>query len=339
MKPLRIAVLGYGYWGPHIARNISQIPVFSLAAIIDRSSDRLDLASKKHPDVPKFRSLEDALESTKLDAIVIATPTHTHFQLTLQVLEAGLHVLVEKPITTSTKEALELSNLAKRQSRILMVDHTFLYTPAVSKLKEIVDSTSLGDLIYFDSMRVNLGIFQPDVSVLWDLAVHDIAILLYVTGLSPISVNAIGGMHRDSKHEAAMFLTLQFQNLFFAHINVSWLSPMKIRHTVLSGSQKTVLFDDMSNDEKIRIYDASVDYFSVEDLLRYRLGDLHIPRLDGSEALSNELRHFHDCIIGGIEPHSSGHSAVEIIAILEAAQKSAENQGRTVTISDQSFAA
>lgn len=328
---IKVAVLGYGYWGPHMARNLFQMEGFSLVAIIDLSTERLKIAAQRFPNVPGFHTLEEAVEAGSIDALIIASPTHTHFDLAIQSLNYGLHTLVEKPLTTSTEQARALTLLAKKNNCILMVDHTYLYSPAVEKLRELVDSGDLGDLIFFDSMRVNLGLFQPDVSVLWDLAVHDLAILGYVTGKWPISVSAVGGRHQSSNYDAAVFLTLKFSDLFFAHINVSWLSPMKIRRTVLSGSSKTVLFDDMSVDERIRIYDAGVDA-GVDALLEYRLGDVAVPRIPNAEALAIELRHFRDCIIEGLESRSSGQESVAVIAILQAAQLSAERDGEKIMV-------
>ena len=330
-KILNVAVLGYGYWGPHMARNLSQLDGFSLAAVIDLSSERLEIASQRFPNVPMFHSIAEAIAVVAIDALIIASPAHTHFDLALQSLECGLHTLVEKPLTTSTNQAQALSVLAKKQNLVLMVDHTYLYSPAVEELKKLVDTENLGDLVFFDSMRVNLGLFQPDVSVLWDLAVHDLAILGYVTGRRPISVSAVGGRHQSSNYAAAVFLTLKYSDLFFAHINVSWLSPMKIRRIVLSGAKKTVLFDDMAMDERIRVYDAGVDA-GVEALLEYRLGDVTIPRIANTEALANELLHFRECIFQGFDSKSSAHESIAVVAILEAAQMSIEKDGANVVI-------
>ncbi len=328
---LRVAVLGFGYWGPHMARNLSQLDGFDLVAIIDLSSERLEVASQRFPTIPVFQSLAEAVATVAIDALIIASPAHTHFDLACQSLGYGLHTLVEKPLTTSTEQALSLSVLAKEQNVVLMVDHTYLYSPAVEELRKQVNSANLGELVFFDSMRANLGLFQPDVSVLWDLAVHDLAILGYVTGKRPISVSAVGGRHHNSNFDAAVFLTLKFSDLFFAHINVSWLSPMKIRRTVLSGTKKTVLFDDMAGDEQIRVYDAGVDA-GVNALLEYRLGDVTIPRIAKTEALANELKHFWDCIFQRSDPRSSGSDTIAIIAILEAAELSSERDGKNTVI-------
>lgn len=329
---LRIAVIGYGYWGPHIARNLSQIAGFNLSAIVDFSLERRTEANRKHVLVPSFATFDEALLKVELDAVVIATPTKSHYGLTYKALENGLHVIVEKPLTSNALQAQTLTELAVAKNLVMMVDHTYVYSPAVAKMKELVESRDLGDLVYFDSTRVNLGLFQPDTSVLWDLAVHDLAILQHVTGRSPTSVSATRGKHRSTNYDAAAFVTLHFDDLFFAHINVSWLSPMKIRRTVLSGSNKTVLFDDMLPDERVKVYEAGVD-LGEADLLQYRLGDVKIPKLTQSEALRTELEHFLECITTRCDSWTSGESATKIVACLEAAEKSIENNGLEILIS------
>jgi predicted dehydrogenase len=330
-KPLKVAVLGYGYWGPHIARNLSQIGGFTLSAIIDFASDKRIKATSVYPGVSTYETFDEALVNVELDAVIIATPTSSHFALTRQALENDLHVIVEKPLTANTIEAQFLTELANTKKLVMMVDHTYLFTPAVAKIKELVESGEVGELVYFDSTRVNLGLFQPDVSVLWDLAVHDIAILQHVTGRFPTSVSATGGRHKSTKYDAASFMTLHFEDLFFAHINVSWLSPMKIRRLVLSGTKKTILFDDMLADERIRIYDVGVD-LGESDLLQYRLGDVAIPKLNNSEALRTELEHFLECIMTGRQSWSSGRFGTSVVSCLEAAEKSVTSNGRQIFI-------
>lgn len=328
---LRTAVVGYGYWGPHMARNLSQISGFELSAVIDLSPARRKAVEDKHPGIPTFLTIDDAIQAIELDAVVIATPTNTHFEISKTALTNGLHVIVEKPLTTDVATSTELADLAIRKNLVLLVDHTYVYSPAVERMKELVDAGELGELVYFDSTRVNLGLFQPDVSVLWDLAVHDLAILQRVTGRMPTAVSATGGRHQNAKFEAAAFMTLYFDDLFFAHINVSWLSPMKIRRTVLSGTKKTILFDDMLPDERLRIYDGGVEENEMA-LLEYRLGNISMPKLPNAEALRTELEHFLECIRKGTEPISSARSALQIVATLEAAQQSMELGGTIVRI-------
>jgi predicted dehydrogenase len=331
---IRVGLVGYGYWGPHIARNLNQIEGFDFVAIVDQSPNRLSIAQEAYKDAACFRDAAEAIKIANLEAVVIATPANTHYQLARMFLQHGIHVVVEKPLTTSLLESRELAKLALENDRILMVDHTFVYTNAVKTLKTMVDQQELGDLVYFDSMRVNLGIFQPDVSVLWDLAVHDLAILDYVTNRNPVWVQGVGGKHKASKKEAAAYLTLSYADGFFAHINVSWLSPTKIRQLVLSGSKKTVIFNDLSQDEKIRVYDSSVE-INERALLNYRLGDLHIPRIENTEALRSELLHFHECIQQEVEPLTSAQKSLGILSILDAAERSMNNEGKREYLRDE----
>lgn len=331
---IRIGLVGFGYWGPHIARNLRQIDGFDFVALVDQSPNRLSVARETYKDIDCFQDAEEAIRLSNLDAVVIATPANTHYELARKFLQSGIHVVVEKPLTTSLSEARELVEIAKNTEKILMVDHTFVYTSAVNTLKNMVDNHELGELVYFDSMRVNLGIFQPDVSVLWDLAVHDLAILDYVTNRKPTWVQGVGGKHKASTKEAAAYLTLNYDDGFFAHINVSWLSPTKIRQLVLSGSKKTAIFNDLSQDEKIRIYESSVE-LNEHALLNYRLGDLYVPRIENVEALRTELMHFQECIRREVEPLTSARKALRVISILDAAERSINNEGRREYLRDE----
>jgi len=314
-----------------MARNIAEIDEVELTAVIDFSVEKREIAANKHPGTHVFSSIDEAIQSVDLDAVIIATPTHTHYDIAKTALLNKMHVLVEKPLTTDVASAVELVDLASINNLVLMVDHTYVYSSAVEHMKSLVDSGDMGDLVYFDSTRVNLGLFQSDVSVLWDLAVHDLAILQRITGRMPTAVSATGGRHQNAKFEAAAFMTLYFNDLLFAHINVSWLSPMKIRRTVLSGTKKTVLFDDMLSDERLKVYDAGVE-INADALLHYRFGDISVPKLINTEALKTELEHFLDCIGTGREPISSGKSAIEIISVLEAAQQSIESDGKFIEV-------
>ena len=324
-------MVGYGYWGPHMARNIAQIDGFELSAVIDFSAEKRKVVANDYPQTPVFSSIDEAIQSVELDAVIVATPTQTHYEVAKTALENKLHVIVEKPLTTDVETARELVRLANLNNVVLMVDHTYVYSAAVEAMRAMVLGGEIGDLVYFDSTRVNLGLFQPDVSVLWDLAVHDLAILQRITGRIPTAVSATGGHHRNARFEAAAFMTLYFNDLLFAHINVSWLSPMKIRRTVLSGTNKTVLFDDMLPDERLKVYDAGVETNGAS-LLHYRFGDISVPKLLNTESLKTELEHFLYCIGSGIEPISSGKSAIEIIATLEAAQRSMESGSKVIEI-------
>jgi len=333
-QDLKCAVIGYGYWGPHLARNLQQSEDIELIAIVDRDSGRRNVARKAHRDVSVLDSLDSLFEIHDINVVVIATPAETHFELAKFCINMGCHVLVEKPLTTDYREARQLVELAASKSTTLMVDHTFLYSAAVQKMQEMVVSGQIGELVYFDSHRVNLGLFQPDVSVLWDLAVHDLSILFLLVLERPILVSAVGGGHEKSRFEAAMFITLKYASGFFAHINVSWLSPMKMRQTVLSGSSKTILFDDMKPDAKLTVFEAGVDEILKDEksLLNYRLGDVTVPRLLASEPLRNEIIHFVSCIRSKVEPLSSGSSTLPIIKVLEAASLSNMNNGKSISI-------
>lgn len=314
-----------------MARNIAEIDGFELTAVIDFSAEKREIVANKHPGTRVFSSIDEAIQSVDLDAVVIATPVHTHYGVAKTALENKLHVIVEKPLTTDVVTAADLVGIANFNSLVLLVDHTYVYSSAVDAMREMVLGGEIGDLVYFDSTRVNLGLFQPDISVLWDLAVHDLAILQRITGRMPTAVSATGGRHQNAKFEVAAFMTLYFNDLLFAHINVSWLSPMKIRRTVLSGTKKTVLFDDMLPDERLKVYDAGVE-INADALLHYRFGDISVPKLINTEALKTELEHFLDCIKTGIEPISSGKSAIEIISVLEAAQQSIESDGKIIEV-------
>ena len=314
-----------------MARNIAEIDGFELTAVIDFSAEKREIVTNKHPGTRVFSSIDEAIQSVDLDAVIIATPTHTHYEVAKTALENKLHVIVEKPLTTDVVTAADLVGIANFNNLVLLVDHTYVYSSAVDAMREMVLGGEIGDLVYFDSTRVNLGLFQPDISVLWDLAVHDLAILQRITGRMPTAVSATGGRHQNAKFEAAAFMTLYFNDLLFAHINVSWLSPMKIRRTVLSGTNKTVLFDDMLSDERLKVYDAGVE-INADALLHYRFGDISVPKLINTEALKTELGHFLDCIKTGIEPISSGKSAIEIISVLEAAQQSIESGGKIIEV-------
>lgn len=332
---LRFALFGFGYWGPNIARNIVSCDEAELSAIVDVSPQRRTVASELYPSSKIHHSIDD-LDLGGIDAAVVATPASSHVALSTALLRSGIHVLVEKPLALKVADAVQLVNLAYERNRVLMVDHTYLFSDAVNLMNSLSKSGQLGQLIHFDSTRVNLGIFQPDTSVIWDLAVHDISILQYVTGLSPKSVSATAHSHISSKHPVVSSLSLQFDEDFFAHISVSWISPVKVRRVALTGTKGTVVFDDVASDEKIKIYDSGVDAVleseGVRALLKYRLGDIAVPRLAGVEALRREIDHFVDCIIRAKEPVSSGKDSLMVLAVLEAAEESARSGGTPTNI-------
>lgn len=336
-EPVRIGLIGFGYWGPNLARNFSANSATRLVAICDLSAERRAAAQRTFPEVQITADVNDLLNDAAIDAIAIATPTASHFQLAKASLGAGKHTFVEKPLTDSAEDADYLVDLASRSGLLLHVDHTFLYTSAVQFLAQSVERGDLGDLLYFDSTRVNLGLFQPDVNVLWDLAVHDLSILRYVTKMEPTSVSATGVFHPQSSQASAAFLTVLYDGHFAAHIDVSWMSPVKLRRTLISGSSKMVVYDDLEPVEKVKIFDAGFDFPESTDdvrsvLVSYRTGDMMSPRLSDTEALTAEVTHFADCIRHGRRSRTDGVLGAELVRVLEAATESLEQGGAPISI-------
>ena len=334
---LGIALIGFGYWGPNLARNASSCDSTNLIVICELSESRRHAARKLYPNVKIVDSLDLVITDPQVDAVMIATPVATHFQIAKSCLNAKKHIFVEKPLCSSVGDANELVHLAKLNDVLIHVDHTFLYTSAVEEMKQYVESGMLGDLLYFDSVRVNLGIFQSDVDVMWDLAVHDLAILRYVTDRKPITVSATGTSHPNSKQISAAFMTLVYDDLFVAHIHVSWMSPVKIRRTILSGSRKMLVYDDLETNEKIKIYDSAVEFSGGPEELRellvsYRIGDMISPRLRDQEALQSSLVDFSHSIQSGRETRTAGNFGLEAVAMLEAATQSLKLGGSPVKI-------
>lgn len=333
-KKISVAVVGCGYWGPNLMRNFCENVQCQLAWLVDLDKTRLDRYASRYPQVKTATRLQDALADPALDAVAIATPISTHYPLVKQCLNAGKHVLVEKPMAQTAAECGELIELARKQKVTLMVDHTFIYTGAVRKIKELIDTDVLGDLYYFDSVRVNLGLFQHDVNVIWDLAPHDISIMDFVLNKRPTHVAAHGACHLPGSNiENIAYLTLKFQDGTIAHFHVNWLAPAKIRRIIIGGSKKMLVYDDLDPDEKIKIYDRGVELQEPKDtvsrklLTSYRTGDLHVPKVDRTEALSTEIDHFTECIHTGRKPESDGEAGMRIVNILVAAQKSLVQNG------------
>lgn len=339
---MRVGVVGYGYWGPNLVRNIMASPAMTLAAVCDVSVKQLEKFKSLYPDVSIFKDFTQFLAEGDLDAIVIATPVNSHFRLAKQSLLSGKHVFIEKPITNSTAEAEELIAISEKSDLKLMVDHTFIYTGAIRKIKALVDSEALGNLYYYDSTRINLGIIQPDVDVFWDLAVHDLAILNYLVEEDPITVSAQGGSFVSGRSSEIGALTLRYASGFYAHVNVSWLSPVKLRRTLLSGSEKMIVYDDLEPSEKVKIYDKGAFFepngeVSREDQLAktrvaYRSGDMFAPRLEVDEALKVELEHFAHCVLTGERPLTDGCQGSRVVRILEAASMSLGSDGSPVSL-------
>ena len=334
---LRVALIGYGYWGPNLARNFASSSSTELVAICDSSESRRSSAASQYRSVQVCSTLEEVLSLENIDAVAIATPTGSHYAIARAALEKGLHVFVEKPLTDSTASAAELVALAESRSLILHVDHTFVYTEAVRTLKRLVESGDIGDLLYFDSTRVNLGLFQPDVNVIWDLAVHDLSILQFVTNKQVCRVSATGLRHPRATQESAAFMTLFYDDNFAAHIDVSWMSPVKLRRTLLSGTKKMVVYDDLETTEKLKIYDSGVDISDDPDTVRqaliaYRIGDMVAPKIPSTEALQVEVNHFADAIRKQQPTLTDGRLGLELVRILEAASESMASDGSPVSI-------
>ncbi|MFA4826217.1 MAG: Gfo/Idh/MocA family oxidoreductase [Methanoregula sp.] len=333
-----VGIVGYGYWGPNLVRNFSEVDCCEVVAVSDFRKERLSLVSKRYPKVKTTTEFQDILRNEAVDAVVIATPVSTHYDLTMQALRAGKHVFVEKPIAHSSKAAQEMIDEAKRLGLTLQVDHTFIYTGAVEKMHQLVAGNELGDIYYYDSVRVNLGLFQNDVSVVWDLAVHDLAIMDYIIPERPVSVSAIGISHVPGKPQNLAYITLLFNSTLIAHFHVNWLSPVKVRRALLGGSRKMVVYDDLEPSEKIKIYDRGITVQQDKDdlyklMIGYRVGDMHAPQLDITEALLKEARHFVDCIQHHKKPLTSGESGLQIVKILEAASESMTKNGKFIPIS------
>ena len=334
---INIGLIGYGYWGPNLARNFHQNPFIELKSISDFSEDRLQSAARFYPQAEMFRHAEDIIDKNDIDVVAIATPVSTHFDLAKKSLAAGKHVWLEKPMTETVAQSEELIELAARKDLKLQVDHTFVYTGAVRKIHSLIDAGEMGDLIYYDSTRVNLGLFQQDVDVIWDLAPHDIAIMDYLMPFKKLAVSATGSDYFGTSMTSKSLLTIFMENNVVAHINVSWVSPVKIRQTLIGGTSKMVLYDDNEPSEKVKIYDKGVELdYTKEDLYRiqvqYRIGDMYAPKLEDHEALALEVQHFAECIMQGHEPLTNGHAGLEVVKVLTASQESLRRKGAPVDI-------
>lgn len=334
---IKVGVIGYGYWGPNLVRNFSEVSGSNVVAVSDLRPERLVLVKNRYPAIKTMTDHQELIADPAIDAIVIATPVSTHFNLAMQTLKAGKHVLVEKPMTAMADEGARLIDKAQKCKRVLLVDHTFVYMGAVRKIRELIQNGELGEIYYYDSTRVNLGLFQHDVNVIWDLAVHDLAILDYVLGAKATAVSATGISHVSNAPENVAYMTLFFDSSLIAHINVNWLSPVKVRLTLIGGSKKMIVFDDLQPSEKIKIYDTGITVNNKPDsiyeiLIGYRTGDMWAPRFDTTEALKAEAIHFIDCIENGREPDTNGEMGLRIVRILEAATKSIREKGKLVTL-------
>jgi len=330
---VKFGVVGYGYWGPNVVRNLDQLDGSTVVAVCDKSPAARKRILKTYPHIKVVAETAELMSSTEVDAIAIVTPVWTHYELTKAALQNGKHVFVEKPFTSCTAHAEELINLAAQKNLKIMVDHTFLFTGAVKKIAQLLDEGVLGKLYYYDSTRVNLGLFQHDINVIWDLAPHDISIIDHLIKASPEAVVATGQAHLNG-HEDIAFITMYFPDKIIAHINVNWLSPVKVRTTLIGGEKKMLVWNDLEADEKIRIYDKGVDIKTPQGLynllVNYRSGDMWSPQVNRIEALSQELAYFVDCIKKNQTPSNDGVAGLRVVKMLEAATESLNKRGALV---------
>jgi predicted dehydrogenase len=336
---IRVGVAGYGYWGPNLVRNFTELPRCEVVAVSDLAPARLVAAKRRFPTVETTTSFRDLISNPRIDAIAIATPVSTHFDLATLALREGKHVLLEKPMAASSEQGLRLIEEAERRRRTLMVDHTFVFSGAVRKIRELINDESFGDVYYYDSVRVNLGIFQHDVNVIWDLAVHDLSIMDYVLEAQPCAVSATGMTPLLGSTESIAFLTTFFDGDMIGHVNVNWLAPVKVRQTLIGGSQRMILYDDLQPSEKVKVYHkgVTVDHERSPEsihrlLVGYRTGDMWAPKLAQTEALQAAVAHFIDCVEAGRPPITDGHAGLRVVRLLEAATKSMRNRGRLVPL-------
>lgn len=332
---IRIGVIGYGYWGPNIVRNFHGQDKSHVVAVCDKNPKSLARVRQAFPDMSVTDDCNDLLTATDIDAIAVVTPVWTHYELAKAALENGKHVFVEKPFTYSTAQAEELIELAERKNLKIMVDHTFLFTGAVNRIRKLIDDGTLGDLYYYDSTRVNLGLFQHDVNVIWDLAPHDLSIMDYLIQEKPEAVVATGERHLNGVADVA-FITLYYPNNVIGHINVNWLSPVKVRTTLIGGEKKMLVWNDLEADEKIKVYDKGVQMLNGEGryqlLVSYRSGDMWAPRVEQVEALKAEAAYFADCILNNKKPFNDGAAGLHVVRMLEAADKSLQQKGKFIQL-------
>jgi len=334
---MKIGLIGYGYWGPNLARNFNANPDLELSYVCDFSQDRLKAASVLYKQTKIVGDPEALFRDGDLDAVAVATPVSTHFDLARRALESGKDVWLEKPMTEKVEQAEELIELAEKKKRVLHVDHTFVYTGAVRKIKELIDRGELGDLIYYDSTRVNLGLFQQDVDVIWDLAPHDISIMDYLMPFKKVAVSATGSKYYGNGIVPKALLTIYMENNVVGHINVSWVSPVKIRQTLIGGTAKMVLYDDNQPSEKIKVYDKGVNLYETKEALyhlkvQYRVGDMWAPKVSDHEALGLQAKHFAECLKTRQKPLTDGKAGLEVVKILVASQKSLKGRGMPVEL-------
>ena len=338
MSELRVGLIGYGYWGPNLARNFAEADGVTLAAIADARPDRRDAAARRHRDAELSADANAVIDRNDVDAVVIATPLDTHYAFARRAIERGKHVLVEKPLAASRAHAEELGALADRHDVRLMVDHTFVYNGAVRRIRSLVDAGELGELLYLDSVRVNLGLLQPDSNVIWDLATHDLSIMDYLVDDRPVAVSAHGIAAAGFDHENVAYVTVHFDRGFLAHFHVNWLAPVKMRQMLLGGSQRMVVYDDTDPAEKVRVYDKGVDVDLADRetrrqlLVSYRTGDMYAPTFDRREALSLVAQEFAESVRCRRAPLTGAAAGIRVVSLLEAAARSLREGGGRVAL-------
>jgi predicted dehydrogenase len=334
MKKIKVGVIGCGYWGPNLVRNFNDSMHTDMHSVCDLVPKKTEDIHIRYPNVKTTNDYRTILENDDIEAVAVATPVSTHFRIVSDSLKAGKHVLVEKPLTANLRQAETLVNLALKKGLVLLVDHIFIYTDAIQRIKEYLSKGMLGDMYYFDSVRINLGLFQHDINVLWDLAPHDLAVMDYLIAEQPVSIVATGSSHTGSGLEDVAYLTLRFRSSFIAHFHVNWMSPVKIRKIIIGGSKKMLVFDDLDPSEKIKIYDKGIQEMQSDKnslyqrLIQYRIGDMYAPSLDSTEALKRLVGHFADCIRTQKAPLTDGMAGLRVVRILEAADKSLKKGAR-----------
>ncbi|MBA2249350.1 MAG: Gfo/Idh/MocA family oxidoreductase [Chitinophagaceae bacterium] len=333
---IQVGIIGYGYWGPNLVRNFFIQKDCTIKAVADARQNRLDILKQSYPSINAVHDAEAIINDPEIDAVIIATPVYSHFELAQKALLNGKHVLLEKPMASSLAECEKLIELSLQKNLVLMVDHTFLYTGAVEKIKEIIDDNTLGKIQYLDSTRINLGLFQPDINVLWDLAPHDLSILRYLYDATPYSINATGVSHTHNGIENIAFMTINYESGFIAHLNCSWSSPVKVRMMMIGGDKKMIIYNDVEPTEKIKIYDTAYQITSDEDkkqiLVDYRVGDIFVPKVSNKEALASVAYDFISGITQHTFPRSSYIIGMDIVKMLEASEQSIKNNGIEVKL-------
>jgi predicted dehydrogenase len=338
LKEIKVGVIGCGYWGPNLIRNFNENYHTDVKYACDLDPERLERITLRYPSVIPTKNYNDLLRDKDLQVVAVVTPVHTHHRFVKEALEAGKHVFIEKPLAANSREAEEIVSLSQKKNLILFVDHTFIYTGAVRKMKEVISSGEFGDIYYFDSVRVNLGLFQSDVNVVWDLAPHDISIMDHLISEKPMNVAAVGGSHTDNGIEDIAYVTVKFDNGLIAHFHLNWMSPVKIRRIIIGGSKEMMVFDDLDPAEKIKIYDKGIILTKADkkliyqNIIQYRIGDMYAPKIDNTEALKVVIDHLVDCITNKKNPITDGESGMRVVKILEAAEKSMKKGGAKVSL-------